>query len=148
MKDAPRMPKQVFKVDDLVDVKDRNDLTHYGKIKKVMNDNALVHFKLTREPKQYNVCDSCGWPGFLSESGNTGEIECMKSGCGHGHGFEEREELISLEKLINMTALKEKEKMNVILKDIITGLCEAEAGGYITAKTKERIVNLLRYRES
>lgn len=110
----------VFEVNDYVDIARRTDLTAYGKITAINGENATVFFKLPRRSENptkgtWDTCEDCGWPGFLSVSGNTGELVCMKSGCGHGYGFEKRTEIIPLMKLINIsTQYRNKEKRGLL----------------------------------
>ena len=47
---------------------------------------ASVRFRIPARPM---VCAECGSHAHLSVNGATGEIVCMRSHCGHGHGFEE-----------------------------------------------------------
>lgn len=47
---------------------------------------ASVRFSLPATPM---VCAACGSSAHLSMNGATGEIECMRSHCGHSHGFED-----------------------------------------------------------
>lgn len=100
-----------FQVNDVVDVKGRSDITNYGTIVAMPNrDQAQVKFRTPKQPKKRNICDSCGFPHMLSQNGGTGEITCMRSGCGHDHGFDERTELVDYFKLINITAQRTKER--------------------------------------
>lgn len=110
----------MFKVGDTVDIKGRKDLDYYGKILEIKDDKAVVHLKFVRHPegREHGTCESCGWPGFFSVYGNTGEIECMKSGCGHRYGFTERDEVIPLEKLINITEKRNEEKKQKRISEI------------------------------
>lgn len=107
----------MFRVGDTVDIKGRTDLDYYGKILEIKKDKAIVHLKFVRHPegRERGVCEACGFPGFFSVNGGTGEIVCMKSGCGYGYGFIERDELVSIDKLINITEKKkQKEKQKRI----------------------------------
>ncbi len=67
-----------------------------GIIKKIEGGAALVEFEIPILPQR---CSKCGWPGFLSMHMNTGEVECMKPGCGHGQGFEKVITGVALERL-------------------------------------------------
>lgn len=105
----------MFAIHDLVDVKDREQLPVYGKIVELQGEKAVVNFKIPRQPK---TCSGCGWPFNLSINGNTGEIECMRSGCGHRHGFEDRTEIIPLSQLINISAQRSAEKKRKMVEDL------------------------------
>lgn len=141
------MNRQVgFKAGDLVDVIGRR-LTHYGKIIEITDDKAVVHIKATREPKRENCCDDCGWPGFLSMYGNTGEIVCMKSDCGYNHGLEERDEIIPLEKLINITVKRQIEKKEEFLREIHSKLLQAVKNGLINDREVVDVMNTLKTEE-
>jgi hypothetical protein len=52
-----------------------------------------------RRPKQVRSCASCGAVASLSENASTGEIVCMRSGCGHEHGFDTIVDEFALEQL-------------------------------------------------
>jgi hypothetical protein len=45
---------------------------------------AKIRFKIPNRPR---VCKACGGEYELSMNGGTGEIECMRTGCGYRHGF-------------------------------------------------------------
>lgn len=47
---------------------------------------ATVRFKVPNTPTE---CEECGSSSDFSVNGATGEIVCMRTGCGHGHGFRE-----------------------------------------------------------
>jgi hypothetical protein len=111
-----------FSVKDIVGVPSRRDLMHHGEITELRPDGmALVHFRMPRLPR---VCGSCGMASGLSVNGDTGEVVCMRSGCGHEHGFDERDEEFSLDLLFNMTAERKandkklfRERLNELLED-------------------------------
>ena len=67
-----------------------------GTVKKIEDDLVTVESKVPIIPAS---CIKCGWPGFLSLHANTGEIECLRSGCGHGQGFEKVLTNVPVEKL-------------------------------------------------
>lgn len=89
-----------FGVGDLVDVQGRS-LRCYGEIKE-LRGTALVHFKEPRRPNRGGgrLCDECGRGSGLSQNIMSGEVVCMASGCGHRHGFDERDEEIAIGLLI------------------------------------------------
>lgn len=104
-------------VGTIVDVKDRADLTqqwgpstelrHYGIVIELLEKNrALVRLRF---PKNHGgKCPRCSSTyGSVNESG---EIGCADGwGCGRGFGFDEREEVIPLDKLINITVQRDQE---------------------------------------
>lgn len=114
----------MFSINDRVDVKGR-EMPVYGKITEILDKKAIVHFRIPRDPKN-DICALCDWPGFLQICGNTGEVVCMRSGCGHGHGFEERDEIISLDKLINISTQRKKEEINKLLSNLRYKMYEIE----------------------
>lgn len=59
-----------------------------------------IMYKTPKQPKEKGICDKCKWPGMLSKNGGTGEIVCIRSGCGHDHGFDEVTNSIHESKLI------------------------------------------------
>ena len=100
----------MFNVEDVVDVPSRGDLTAYGTIRELLtHGRALVHFVIPRQEKERNVCDDCGFR-TLSRNVGTGEIVCMDSDCGHEHGFDERDEALSFDLLVNITNPEDKKK--------------------------------------
>lgn len=125
-----------MKIGDVVEVKKDqfgDKFPDLGVVKTLLpNDEVLVSFKVARQPKVRMVCDSCGWPGFLSMNGGTGEIVCMISGCGHEHGFSEYEEKFPLAKLGNITEQRKAEGMVQLKKSIRQLLEKAEEDGIIT----------------
>ncbi len=140
----------MFNKGDLVDVKERK-LRAYGEVIETQGDEAVVHFC---EPRHPDKCAGCGFSHGLSMNGGTGEIVCMISGCGYEHGFEERDEIIKLEKLINITAQrKAKEKKEFLSKKksqihaIKHDLDEAAKDGLITNEEKSNLVSSLRKEE-
>jgi hypothetical protein len=52
-----------------------------------------------RRPRSVRFCEACGAVASLSENATTGEIVCMKSGCGHEHGFDTIVDEFALEQL-------------------------------------------------
>jgi len=100
----------MFKAGDVVDIKGRK-LDYYGKILEIKDDKAVVHLKFVRHPegRQNGICEHCGGPGFnFSMNAGSGEIKCMD--CDHEYGFEERDEVISLDKLTNITEKRNEGK--------------------------------------
>lgn len=55
----------------------------HGTVKGVQGDLVDLEFAIPNRP---SVCKSCGSSYSLSVLGNTGEVECLASGCGHNHG--------------------------------------------------------------
>lgn len=49
--------------------------------------NGKAEVKL-RSPKLVRYCVACGAVASLSQNAATGEVVCMRSGCGHEHGFD------------------------------------------------------------
>lgn len=83
------MENHNYAVGDVVDAADCGVLTHYPQIKEFLPDGRVVlHFK---EPNQPDSCGACGAVGSLSENISTGEVVCQRTGCGHEHGFRERD---------------------------------------------------------
>jgi|SRR3989338_5794282 len=143
----------MFKAGDLVDINERNDLDFYGKISEIKDDKAVVHLKFVRHPKgrENGTCESCGCPGFFSVNSGTGEIVCMRTGCGHGYGFIERDEIVRLDKLINITEKRNEEKKQKRISEIKscvnTAKREIEKAmkeGTITENDKDEILRTLK----
>lgn len=130
----------MFNLKDLVDVPSRHDLTNYGVITELRPGKAVVHFRTPLEPKKRNVCDSCGWPGLLSVNGHTGEVVCMRSGCGHDHGFGERDEVLSLELLVNITTKRREEKKAKFRERLDALLKEGVNEKFLTPDASSRIL--------
>lgn len=129
----------MFHVKDLVDVPGRA-LTNYGRIRELRSGGrALVRFREPRQPEQSGCCDSCHFPGMLSQNAGTGEISCMRSGCGHEHGFDEHDELIAFDLLVNITMKRRDEKKAEFRKRLAVLLWEGVREGFVTAET-ERII--------
>src|SRR3989344_3463049 len=133
-----------FKIGTIVDVQGRDDLRAYGKITVIKNGRATVHFQQPRTEKERHICDSCGWPGLLSINGGTGEIECMRSGCGHGHGFRESEEIIPIAQLINISAKRATEKRGGFLKELEEVLRRGIVENNITGRECARVLSVFR----
>jgi len=131
--------KEVFQKRDIVDVKNSKMLA-FGKIANIKGDKAVVHF---REPRQPEVCEECGIGIMLSVNASTGEIECLRSGCGHKHGFEERNETIPLSQLINITSIRKSEEKKRIRKDVTAILMKAKKKDILEEKNIEKIIKLL-----
>ncbi len=134
----------MFNIGDTVDVKDRKDLSDYGKITQLLPDEkAVVHFRLRCKEKERNCCDKCRFPGLLSICGNTGEVVCMRSGCGHGHGFEERDEIIPVAKLINISEKRRDEEREKLLGKLKALLAEGMRKNLIMANQNDEVMRLL-----
>jgi len=134
-----------FKIGTIVDVEGRDDLRAYGKITDIKDGAATVHFRQRRTEKRRGMCDSCNWPGFLSVSGNTGEIVCMRSGCGHGHGFYESDEIIPIAKLVNISAKQAAEKRKGMLERLNRFLGdERRERRTITENEVEQVIRIFR----
>ena len=134
---------QKFHVSDVVDVTER-DLVVYGVISELLPDNKVtVHFKEPRYPKKCGICDACHWPGYLSMNAGTGEMVCMRSGCGHEHGFEERDEIISISKLRNISEERGEEKKKDFSVRLSTLISEGVDKGILTSDQKEKILQII-----
>jgi hypothetical protein len=134
--------EKLFKVGDLVDVKNRGDLTHYGRVKALHDNKALVHFRMPRQPKN-GCCDRCHSPGLLSEDFGTGEIVCMRSGCGHSHGFNQRDEKISLNLLVNITTKRHSEDKSKFRTRLAALLREGVKSELITSDVASQMLGLV-----
>ena len=138
----------MFAIGDYVDVNDRKrtKFSVYGKITEINGDTAVVYFRIPRDPKK-GTCEGCRWPGLLSMNGSTGEIECMRSGCGHSHGWEKRYEIIPLLKLINITEKRKIEKKKKTESDfrynLKNVLDKAIRAGVIREEQKEEVLKIL-----
>ncbi|MBI2030734.1 hypothetical protein HYT05_03860 [Candidatus Kaiserbacteria bacterium] len=137
-----------FAIGDIVDVTNRQlvafgeivALTETGEVTGVEGTEARVHFKDPRRPK---VCEACGWPFSLSQNMGTGEIECMRSGCGHGHGFEERDEVIPVYRLVNISAKKRAEKQAAFKGEVERLLANGVREKHIDSAQRDKILALL-----
>lgn len=134
---------QHFALSDTVEAVYRQDLTVYGTIKKIDGASAVVHFKVPRVPKRHGVCDRCNFPGMLSRNGGSGEIECMRSGCGHEHGFDHRDEIIELTKLKNITTKRRDEKRKELSKQLLKLLEDGVAQKLITHPEYQKALSAL-----
>jgi len=133
--------ENTFHPKDLVSVPCRRDLTTYGTVSELRPDGrAVVHFRIPRQPKERGVCDYCRFPGLLSMNGATGEIVCMRSGCGHEHGFEERDEVILFDQLVNITTKRREEKRAELRKRIAALLQEGVENQFLTSAAADRIL--------
>lgn len=92
--------------DDLVQVRGKETLSYYGRVKEFLsNDRVIVGFK---EPHQPQSCGACGSPFALSVNAGTGEIVCMRSGCGHEHGYRHWDEVVDVSDVLeNITNQRE-----------------------------------------
>jgi hypothetical protein len=81
--------------------------TREGTIVEIRGDIASVKFTVPRTPDK---CDKCGFLGILSVNHSSGQVECLRSGCGHEHGFEEVTKEIPLDQLIDTTGEKRQQK--------------------------------------
>jgi hypothetical protein len=51
------------------------------------NETAKVEYLLPKRPVS---CEGCGAPSFsLSRDMTTGRVVCLRTGCGHDHGYDE-----------------------------------------------------------
>lgn len=91
-----------------------------GEIQSLVGTNhARVLFK---KPQEVKVCAACGSWFNLSKNGATGEITCMKSGCGHDHGFTEESHVVPLSHLKNISLQvfeASKKRYNAKLAELI-----------------------------
>jgi hypothetical protein len=131
-----------FNVNDLVDVRGRR-LTNYGIVREVhANGKALVHFRTPRQPYE-GRCEYCGFSGMLSNNGATGEVVCLRSGCGGEHGFDERDETIPLDLLINISAKQQEEKKAKFRDRLAALLKEGVNEKFLAPKEYTRILQAL-----
>ncbi len=56
-----------------------------GTLKSIKGEETVVEFRIPVRPF---VCADCGSPAHLSMNGASGTVVCLRSGCGHDHGFE------------------------------------------------------------
>lgn len=129
----------MLEVGNMVDIKGRN-LSYYGEVKEILDTRAVVRLKEANQP---DTCKECGWPGSLSMNGGTGEIVCMRTGCGHKHGFREWDELIPVANLINVTEARKRAEVNKWLSEIRTQLRDGVSSGYIDSGKVDAIMRLL-----
>lgn len=150
--------KDCFKKNDVVYVESGEPRGVLGKIEEVFEEEnkAVVNFLIPRHPKNkiknilthlpdIEICDECGY-ATLTVTGERGnynygdeEIVCFRCGCGHGHGFEEKKIIVSLDRLCNITARrKNKERAKIMMT-----LIRAKKSGFISEKGEEKILELL-----
>lgn len=68
---------------------------------------AEVGYEIPNTP---TVCAECGSGAELSVSGNTGEVECLATGCGHGHGFKTVHVVVPLSQLELYAAYRSRKR--------------------------------------
>jgi len=61
----------------------------YGVVKSIEGEKVTLSFTEANHPE---ACEKCGSSVNLSVNGGSGEVECLRTGCGHRHGFKEWEE--------------------------------------------------------
>ncbi len=134
----------MFKVGDLVDMKGRK-LNYYGKVVELKGEEAVVNLRFRNEPEggPSGVCKGCGWPGGFSVNGGTGEIVCMRSGCGYEYGFKTTKEIIPISELINMTDKKYEEAKKKFISEAKKMLDKADREGLLDKQDKEGILKIL-----
>ena len=142
----------MFEVGDLVDASVECSypgipsiiiVIYRGTVTKLLSENkASVHFKIPHLPSQRSVCDRCGAYGLLSKNGATGEIVCMRSGCGHSHGFEEWDSTFPLDKLVNITAKEREEKKTKFNARLAAVLREGVKENFLTASEMDKILTV------
>jgi hypothetical protein len=133
-----------MKSGDLVDVQDRK-LTHYGKfVENLPNQEARIRMKTANEPKERGVCDNCGSPN-LSLEGSTGEITCIRTGCGHDHGFREWDEIIPIAKLINVTKQRLEKKKAEFREEVRKRFLKAFGDELVTADQCKAVMETLEH---
>jgi len=66
------------------------------------SEEAKIRFK---KPNKPDVCSDCGSP-TLSTNLFSGEVSCMRSGCGHKHGFEEYNETVLISQFIDPSKIR------------------------------------------
>lgn len=117
------------------------NVVYRGTVLKHLSENRVaVRFRIPHQPAERNVCDRCGFPGMLSKNGATGEIVCMRSGCGHDHGFEEWGRDFQFDQLVNITTKmrnEEKTKFNARLAAVLR---EGVSKGFINIQEVERML--------
>ncbi len=132
----------MLNISDVVDVVGRN-LTHYGRLDEILpNKEARVHFDTPRQPRKRGFCDECQMPGMLSIDGSTGEIVCMRTGCGHEHGFEGRDEIIPIGQLINISEQLLGEKKAKFKQEIVKLLQRGVTDMLVTEEQSSAILSL------
>lgn len=82
------MSTNQIKVGSVVDF-NGSKLSVYGVVKSIDEGKITLAFREANHPK---VCAKCGSSVSLSRDGVSGKIVCMRTGCGHEHGFKEWEE--------------------------------------------------------
>jgi hypothetical protein len=132
-----------MKSGDLVDVRER-ELTHLGQFVEILpNQEARIHMKTAKEPKERGVCDQCGSMN-LSLNGGTGEITCIRTGCGHDHGFREWDEIIPVVKLINITERRREEAKIEFREEVKKMLVRGHGVGFVTTDQCKAILEILK----
>lgn len=131
-----------FRLNDLVeDVAGGRSPTNCGRIMELRpNSKALVHFRTPRQPKERRICDKCGLSGGLSRNGGTGEITCMRTGCGHDHGFDEHDEELPLDQLVNITAQSYDRRKNKFREELTVLLQEGVKEKFLTLEVATQIL--------
>ena len=86
----------------------KNGEGKWGKVTDKSFSDWEVTYKIPRKPEEKGVCDKCKCPGRLSKNGGTGEIVCMRSGCGHEHGFNTATIRINEKKLVLEPGIKSR----------------------------------------
>ncbi len=134
-----------FNSGDLVDVQGRK-LVAYGEITKIEGTKAVVHFN---DPVLAQSCARCGFPKLSLHICADGQIGCGH--CGHEHGFEDRDEIIEISKLINITEKRAAEKLAGATAAFKSGLDSllyvACRDGVITAGQSEQINSIAGFEE-
>jgi len=87
-----------------------------GIVLRMNNDEtADVKFNIPVTPDK---CARCGWPGLLSMNMTFGEVECMRSGCGHLHGFHDVTIKVPLRNLEPLEIFVAKQQKAAWLKEL------------------------------
>lgn len=131
----------MFQVTDKVKVVGPQAHLGSGRITNISDAVATVKFKI---PNQPNYCSDCGSPAHLSVNGGTGEVICMKSGCGYNHGFKEKVMNLNLAHLENLTVkskLAEKERLYQQIKSLVA---DGARKRYFDPKKAIRALGLLK----
>ncbi len=145
---TPQMSLENFPIGTIVDVQSRTDLKVYGTVKSLSDQEAVVLFKI---PRETSVCMKCYSYAMLSRDCCSGEIVCMRSGCGHGHGFDEHTEPLPLSDLVNMTAMSNEDHAryqekrlatNRLIKALNQGLKKGAWDQDFTDQTLKRLRSL------
>ena len=97
----------------------------------------MVCYEIPNRPKE---CAECGFEAFLSVNGGTGEVVCMRSGCGCEHGFSKKEVTIPLKDLVNISHRKKIQKREKWLKEVDRFFESAQKDEIISSELKDECI--------